>query len=84
MYEGMINFAITAQKVYRLQGELHRTHMRGKGDVRDRLLKLFDIINQLADLGSPVNYLQMMDRMMRSFQHSRALMNFEKFNSALI
>ncbi|CAI5717219.1 unnamed protein product [Peronospora farinosa] len=66
IYEGKTNPAMTAQKVYRLQGELHRTHMRGKGNVRSHLHKLFDIRNQLADLGSPVNDLQMVDRMLRS------------------
>ncbi|CAI5719480.1 unnamed protein product [Peronospora effusa] len=40
--------------------------MRGKGNVRSHLHKLFDIRNQLADLGSPVNDLQMVDRRLRS------------------
>ena len=33
IYEGKANPAMTAQKVYRLQAELHRTHLRGKRNV---------------------------------------------------
>ena len=43
MYEGKANPAMTAKKVYRLQGELHRTHLREKVNVRSHLHKLFDI-----------------------------------------
>ena len=59
IYEGKTNPAVTAQKVYHLHCDLHRTHLRGKGNVRSHLHKLFDIRNQLVDLGSPVNDLQM-------------------------
>ncbi|GMF53554.1 unnamed protein product, partial [Phytophthora fragariaefolia] len=65
-YEGKSNPAMTAQKVYRLQSELHRTNLRGKDDVRGHLYKLFDIKTQLEDLRAPVNDLQMVDRMLRS------------------
>ncbi|GMF42850.1 unnamed protein product [Phytophthora fragariaefolia] len=66
IYEGKSNPAMTAQKVYRLQRELHRTNLRGKDDVRGHLYKLFDIKTQLEDLGAPVKALQMVDRMLRS------------------
>ncbi|OWZ13842.1 hypothetical protein PHMEG_00012772 [Phytophthora megakarya] len=66
IYEGKTNPAMTAQKVYRLQCELHKTHLRGKDDLRSHLYKLFDIKNKLADLGAPVNDLQMVDKMLRS------------------
>ncbi|KAJ8544544.1 hypothetical protein ON010_g11724 [Phytophthora cinnamomi] len=65
-YEGKSNPAMTAQKVYCLRYKLHKTNLRGKDDVRSHLYKLFDIKNRLADLGSPVNDLQMVDRMLRS------------------
>ncbi|KAL0583742.1 hypothetical protein ABG067_006418 [Albugo candida] len=39
IYEGKTNPAMTAQKVYRLQGELHRTHLRGKGNVATHEVK---------------------------------------------
>ncbi|KAG6610395.1 succinyl-CoA:3-ketoacid coenzyme A transferase [Phytophthora cinnamomi] len=58
-YEGKSNPAMTAQKVYCLRYKLHKTNLRGKDDVRSHLYKLFDIKNRLADLGSPVNDLQM-------------------------
>ncbi|CAH0492759.1 unnamed protein product [Peronospora farinosa] len=57
---------MTAPKVDRLQGELHRAHVREKGNMRSHLHKLFDIRNQLAVLSSHVNDLQMVDRMLRS------------------
>ena len=37
IYEGKTNPDMTAQKVYSLQGELHRTHLRGNGNVRSHL-----------------------------------------------
>lgn len=66
MYEGKSNPAMTAQKVYRLQFELNKTHLRGGDDLRSHLYKLFDIKNKLADLGAPVNDLQMVDQLLRS------------------
>ncbi|KAG3001777.1 hypothetical protein PC121_g19763, partial [Phytophthora cactorum] len=45
IYEGKTNPAMTVQKVYRLQCEQHKTNLRGKGDVRSHLYKLFDIKN---------------------------------------
>eukprot|EP00644_Phytophthora_capsici_P011248 jgi/Phyca11/16207/fgenesh1_pg.PHYCAscaffold_18_\ len=50
-YEGRNNDATKAQKVYRLQGELHRTHLRANGDVRAHLYSMFRIRNELAELG---------------------------------
>ncbi|OWZ17094.1 LOW QUALITY PROTEIN: Copia type Polyprotein [Phytophthora megakarya] len=55
---------MTAQKVYRLQGELHRTRLRANGD--SHLYKLFELKDRLEDLKSPVNDLQMVDLMLRS------------------
>ncbi|GMF53792.1 unnamed protein product [Phytophthora fragariaefolia] len=66
IYEGKSNPAKTAQKVYRLQRELHMTNLRGKDDVRGHLYTLFNIKTQLEDLGAPVNDLQMVDRMLQS------------------
>ena len=66
MYEGKYNPAITVQKVYRLQCELHKTYLRGNNDLRNHLYKPFGIKNKLADLGAPVNDLQMVDKMLRS------------------
>ncbi|KAE8903830.1 hypothetical protein PF005_g11108 [Phytophthora fragariae] len=66
IYEGKKNPAMTAQKVYRLQGELHRTRLRTNGDVRNHLYKLFELKDRLEDLKSPVNDLQMVDLMLRS------------------
>ncbi|KAE9301123.1 hypothetical protein PF008_g22837 [Phytophthora fragariae] len=66
IYEGKKNPTMTAQKVYRLQGELHRTRLRANGDVRNHLYKLFEIKDKLEDLKSPVNDLQMVDLMLRS------------------
>ncbi|KAG2891233.1 hypothetical protein PC114_g17077 [Phytophthora cactorum] len=60
------NPAMVAQKMYRLQGELHRTRLRTKGDVRSHLYTLFDIKDELEDLKAPVNNLQMVDLMLRS------------------
>eukprot|EP00644_Phytophthora_capsici_P005946 jgi/Phyca11/13137/fgenesh1_pg.PHYCAscaffold_2_\ len=50
-YEGGNNDATKAQKVYRLQGELHRTHLRANGDMRGHLFTMFRIRNELAELG---------------------------------
>eukprot|EP00644_Phytophthora_capsici_P001274 jgi/Phyca11/104870/e_gw1.10.573.1 len=47
IYEGKKNDATKAQKVYRLQGELHRTHLRANGDVRGHL---YTIDLQMVDL----------------------------------
>ena len=66
IFEGKQNSAMIAQKVYRLQSELHRTHLRPNGDVRSHLYTLFDIKDHLEDLNSPVNDLQMVDMMLRS------------------
>ena len=57
---------MTTQKVYRLQSELNKTILRERDDVRGHLYKLFDIRNILEELDSPVNDLQMVDRMLRS------------------
>ncbi|GMF25211.1 unnamed protein product [Phytophthora fragariaefolia] len=48
IYEGKKNPVMTAQKVYRLQGELHRTRLRTNGDVRSHLYKLFELKDRLA------------------------------------
>ena len=56
---------MTAQKVYPLQCELHKTNLREKDGVRSQLYKLFDIKNKLEELDSPVNVLKMVDRMLR-------------------
>ena len=66
IYEGNTNPAMTARKVYRLQAELHRSHLREKGNVRSHLHKMFDIRTQLANLNSPVNDRQMGDLILRS------------------
>ncbi|CAH0481203.1 unnamed protein product [Peronospora belbahrii] len=66
IYEGKNNPAMTAQKVYRLQCELHKTILRERDDVQSHLYKLFDIKNRLKELESPVNDLQMVNRMLRS------------------
>ncbi|KAF4139274.1 Zinc knuckle [Phytophthora infestans] len=66
IYEGKNNDATKAQKVYRLQGELHRTHLRANGDVRGHLYAMFRIRNELAELGSPLSDLQMVDMLLRS------------------
>eukprot|EP00644_Phytophthora_capsici_P011087 jgi/Phyca11/110650/e_gw1.18.561.1 len=66
IYDGTSNSATKAQKVYRLNGELHRTHLRANGDVRSHLYKMFEIMEQLKDLEAPVNDLQMVDILLRS------------------
>ncbi|OWZ09602.1 Copia type Polyprotein [Phytophthora megakarya] len=66
IYEGKNNPAMKSQKVYRLQCQLHRINLTGKDDVRSHLYKLFDLKDRLADLGAPVNDLQMVDKMLRS------------------
>ena len=66
MYEGKSTPAMTAQKVNRLQCELHKTHLCKEDDLRSHLYHMFDIKNKLADLGAPVNDLQMVDKMLRS------------------
>ncbi|KAG3051985.1 hypothetical protein PI124_g23973 [Phytophthora idaei] len=66
IYEGRNNDATKAQKVYRLQGELHRTHRRANGDVRGHLYAMFRIKNELEELGSPLSDLQMVDMLLRS------------------
>ncbi|KAG3110204.1 hypothetical protein PI125_g10239 [Phytophthora idaei] len=57
---------MVAQKVYRLQGEQHRTRLRTNGDLRSCLYTLFDIEDELEGLKAPVNNLQMVDLMLRS------------------
>ncbi|TDH70955.1 hypothetical protein CCR75_006946 [Bremia lactucae] len=85
IYEGKANPGMTAQKLYRLHGELHRTPLRGKGNVRSHLHKLFDIRNHIADLGSPLNDLHMVDGLLEAFQHKRVWINYEaKYYSAQI
>ena len=49
-----------------MQAELHRTNLRVQGNVRSHLHTLFAIRTQLAGLGAPGNYLQMVDRMLRN------------------
>ncbi|KAG3106767.1 hypothetical protein PI125_g13090 [Phytophthora idaei] len=66
IYEGKNNDATKAQKVYRLQGDLHRTHLRANGDVRAHLYTIFRIKNELAELGSPLSDLQMVVTLLRS------------------
>ncbi|OWY91348.1 hypothetical protein PHMEG_00040106, partial [Phytophthora megakarya] len=66
IYDGKTNSATKAQKVYRLNGELHRTHLRANGDVRSHLYKMFEMMEQLKDLEAPVNNLQMVDILLRS------------------
>ncbi|KAF4140674.1 gag-polypeptide of LTR copia-type [Phytophthora infestans] len=66
IYEGKNNDATKAQKVYRLQGELHRTHLRANGDVRGHLYGMFRIRNELAELGSSLSDLRMVDMLLRS------------------
>ncbi|KAF4138357.1 gag-polypeptide of LTR copia-type [Phytophthora infestans] len=41
IYEGKNNDATKVQKVYRLQGELHRTDLRANGDVRGHCMRCF-------------------------------------------
>ncbi|OWY96519.1 LOW QUALITY PROTEIN: Multidrug resistance protein ABC transporter [Phytophthora megakarya] len=64
IYDGKTNSA--TKKVYRLNGDLHRIHLRANGDVRSHLYQMFEIKEQLKDLESPVNDLQMVDILLRS------------------
>ncbi|KAF4143354.1 hypothetical protein GN958_ATG07420, partial [Phytophthora infestans] len=61
---GMSNDATKAQKVYRLQGELHRTHLRANSDVRAHLYTMFRIKNEPSELAAPQNDLEMVDTLM--------------------
>ncbi|KAG3181191.1 hypothetical protein PC128_g15267 [Phytophthora cactorum] len=60
------NDATKAQKAYRLQGKLHRNHLRTNGDVRGHLYAMFRIKNELEELGSPLSDLQMVDMLLCS------------------
>ena len=68
-YEGKSNDATRAQKVYRLQVDLHRNYLRSNGEVQGHLHALYRIKNELAELGSPVNDLQLVDLMLRRLPH---------------
>ena len=51
IYEGKTNHDMTAQKVYSLQGELHRTHLLG--NVQIHLHKLLIIVINLRISARP-------------------------------
>ncbi|POM62270.1 LOW QUALITY PROTEIN: Multidrug resistance protein ABC Superfamily [Phytophthora palmivora] len=69
IYDGKTNSATKAQKPYRLNGELHRIHLRTNRDIRSHLYKMFDIKEQLKDLEAPVTGLQMIDLLLRSLSN---------------
>ncbi|OWY92313.1 hypothetical protein PHMEG_00038741 [Phytophthora megakarya] len=50
VYEGRNNDATKAQKVYSLQSEQHRTHLRANGSAREHLYAMFRIKMSLSSL----------------------------------
>ena len=58
---------LLAQKVYPLQGDLHRTRRRSNREVQGQIHALIGI-NELADLG-PVNVLQLVDVVLQILPH---------------